>query len=125
MKFIFGSSPDGRYVPYLRGDHFWIYDAETDQHRNLTGSIDTSIINTERNLLTDENAPYGIAGWTKNGRAIVLYDRYDLWMIKADGSGARRLTEGKSDRVRHRRVRLDRDEDEFIGYFFPGSYPAG
>ena len=44
---------------------------------------------------------------------MILYDKYDLWKVGANGSGAVRLTDGAGEQVRHRYVKLDPDE-EFI-----------
>ena len=43
-------------------------------HHDLTGGIDAEFINEERVVLTDENPPYGIAGWTKDGRHLLVYN---------------------------------------------------
>jgi len=38
---------------------------------------------------------------------LLLYDKYDLWKVAADGSRAQKLTSGAAEQVRHRLVRLD------------------
>lgn len=114
VKFHFSSSPDGRYVPYIRDDHFWLYDTKQKDTLNLTEKVDRSFINNERNTLTDQSPPYGVAGWSKDGKQLFLYDRYDMWQFAADGSKSECLTRGTADEIRYRRVILDPDEDEFI-----------
>ena len=32
--------------------------------------------------------PYGQAGWTDGDKSVLLYDRYDIWEVQPDGSGA-------------------------------------
>ncbi len=61
--------------------------------------------------LTDEKPPYGVAGWTKDGSHVLLDDRYDIWLLKPDGKDPKRLTDGRKDKVIHRRVRLDFEKD--------------
>jgi len=53
--------------------------------------------------------PYGLAGWTKDDRQVLIYDRYDIWQVSPDGSGARNLTDGigRKDETQMRYVRLD------------------
>ena len=55
---------------------------------------------------------YGIAGWTKDDRDVLIYDRYDIWQVSPDGSGAKNLTDGvgreKNSTLRY--VRLDPKE---------------
>jgi dipeptidyl aminopeptidase/acylaminoacyl peptidase len=41
---------------------------------------------------------------------VIIYDKYDLWEIRPDGSGATRLTDGAAEQVRYRYVRLDPEE---------------
>ncbi len=38
---------------------------------------------------------------------VLLYDKYDLWKVAADGSKLERLTNGATEQVRHRLIRLD------------------
>ncbi|MBI4659550.1 MAG: prolyl oligopeptidase family serine peptidase [Verrucomicrobia bacterium] len=113
-KFRFGSSPDGNFIPFIRDQHYWVYDILSDRHRNLTESIDTHFINQEIKTLTDEKPPYGFAGWTKDSKRLLVYDRFDLWMLAADGSEAKRLTEGAAQKIEHRRIVFDPEEDKFI-----------
>ncbi len=113
-KFRFASSPDGNFIPYIRDRHVWIYDIAGDRHRNLTESVDAHFINQELTTLTDEKPPYGVAGWTKNGKHLLVYDRFDIWQLASDGSGAKRLTDGAAQSIEHRRIVFDPDDDKFI-----------
>ena len=83
---------------------------------NLTGGLGVSFINEELSILTDEKPPYGLGGWTKDGSHLLLYDRYDIWLLKPDGKDPKRLTDGRKDKVIHRRIRLDfeRDGDRYL-----------
>ncbi|MHC4990258.1 MAG: hypothetical protein ACYTGC_04690, partial [Planctomycetota bacterium] len=114
VKYQYQSCPDGRYLVYVRDGQIWTYDLDNNTHVNLTGDIDTHFVNQEVSSLTDEKPIYGIADWTEDGRHLLLYDRYDIWMISADGREATRLTRGAEERIRHRRVVLDPDEEEFV-----------
>src|SRR5262249_15869525 len=37
---------------------------------------------------------YGSAGWSKDGKGIFLYDRFDIWRVSPDGTGASNVTAG-------------------------------
>jgi dipeptidyl aminopeptidase/acylaminoacyl peptidase len=37
---------------------------------------------------------YGTAGWTADDRSVLLYDEFDIWEVKPDGTGARNVTGG-------------------------------
>ena len=111
LKYTLGSSPDGRYVLYVKDNNVWSYDLTTANHANLTGGLGVPFINEELSVLTDEKPPYGLGGWAKDGSHLLLYDRFDLWLLKPDGKDPKRLTEGRKDKVVHRRVRLDFEGD--------------
>lgn len=60
-----------------------------------------------------EPPAYGLAGWSENEASILIYDRYDIWEIKPDGSSAKVLT-GKFGRQNHlvlRYLQLDPEEE--------------
>ena len=113
-KYHYATSPDATYCLYLESNDFWSYHFDSGRRHNLTGELSTSFVNDESKHLTDEKRPYGIAGWTEDASQVFLYDRYDIWMVATDGSGARRLTRGAEEQVRHRRVVVDREEEEWI-----------
>ena len=104
-------SPGGRYLLYMDDGHFWSIDLDTRETTNITESAPVSFINYESDqtskVYPDElqKPPFGLAGWTTNDAAVLLYTKYDMWAVSADGSGAERLTDGASDEVRHRLVR--------------------
>ena len=78
---------------------------------NITKSVPTSFVDRESDQTVKQKPAFGVAGWTKNDGAVILYDKLDLWQIAPDGTGAKRLTNGAADQVRHRYVRLDPDEE--------------
>ncbi len=51
--------------------------------------------------------PYGAGLWTADDKQIVLFDRYDIWLVAADGSGARCLTGGLGRKL-HMQFRIVR-----------------
>jgi dipeptidyl aminopeptidase/acylaminoacyl peptidase len=110
VQFQFGASPGGRYALYLRDGHYWVYDVARRTHTNITRDVPTSFVNLENDHTVPEKPPYGFGGWTTNDRSVLLFDRYDIWEVRPDGSGVTRLTRGADDQVRHRLVRLDPDD---------------
>jgi dipeptidyl aminopeptidase/acylaminoacyl peptidase len=104
-------SPTGKYVLYLENDHYWVYDIAKKTHTNITRDVQTSFIDSEDDHTVAQKPPHGVGAWTPDDRAILLYDKFDVWEIAPDGSRATRLTDGTADEVRHRLVRLDFDED--------------
>ncbi|MCX7637324.1 MAG: prolyl oligopeptidase family serine peptidase [Cyclobacteriaceae bacterium] len=55
---------------------------------------------------------YGLAGFTTNDEAVLVYDRYDIWMFDPENKKAPvNLTQiGRSEKIRFRYVRLDPEE---------------
>lgn len=104
-------SPGGRYVIYLEKDQFWTIDTETKTVANVTRGARTSFVDRASDVTVPQKPAFGIAGWTKDDRDVLLYDEFDIWRVKPDGSGATKLTSGAADAVRHRLIRLDPDED--------------
>jgi dipeptidyl aminopeptidase/acylaminoacyl peptidase len=104
-------SPGGEYLLYMDDGHFWTVDLDTREITNITESAPVSFINLESDqtskVYPDElqKPPFGVAGWTTNDADVLLYDKYDMWAVATDGSGAKRLTDGTSEEVRHRLVR--------------------
>lgn len=58
---------------------------------------------------------YGLAGFTTNDEAVLVYDRYDIWMFDPENKKAPvNLTKiGRQEKIRFRYVRLD-PEERFI-----------
>jgi dipeptidyl aminopeptidase/acylaminoacyl peptidase len=105
------ASPGGRYLLFLQGDQFWTIDTATRATANITKAVTTSFIDRESDATIKQKPPFGVAGWTTNDDAVVIYDKFDIWKVSANGSAAVRLTDGAQDQIRHRYVRLDPDEE--------------
>ena len=101
------ASPGGKYLLFLQNDHYWTVNLATRAITNITKSAPVSFINKESDETIEQKPPFGVAGWTKDDAAVLLYDKYDLWKVAADGSKAQKLTSGAAEQVRHRLVRLD------------------
>jgi dipeptidyl aminopeptidase/acylaminoacyl peptidase len=104
-------SPDGEYFLYFKDSHFWAYEMEKENTANISESAPVSFVDTEMDIPTDER-PWGIAGWTKDGKGVIVYHKYDIWELKLDGSEAANLTRGAGDEkeIRFRYERLDSEE---------------
>jgi len=119
IEFQFGPSATGRYLLYLRDNHYWVYDRSTRQHTNITAKLGTGFINFRDDHTVKQKPPYGVGGWLEDDKAVWLYDQYDIWEVRPDGSGGVRLSDGAAGKLRHRRVWLDPDEDRFVDWARP------
>lgn len=90
-----GYSPDGRYYLYQKVDgdmaSMMLYDLQTNKTVNLSANAPINFSN-EEHIYPHENPPYGVAGWTKDKKNVILNHKYDLWMISLDGSKATNIT---------------------------------
>jgi dipeptidyl aminopeptidase/acylaminoacyl peptidase len=104
-------SPGGKYALSFKEVDFWVYDLESGASRNISKDARAagagSFLNKENDYPVSQKPPYGVAGWTKDDRSVVVYDSYDLWELSPDGSAKpRRLTDGSAEEIRHRYVSL-------------------
>jgi dipeptidyl aminopeptidase/acylaminoacyl peptidase len=112
VEHFFGASPEGRYLLYLREDSYRVYDTRQDRHVDITGSVPTDFVNLESDLTVAQKPPFGVGGWTRGDRSVLIHDRYDAWEIRPDGSGGRRLTDGFADSTSHRYQRIGWDDHQ-------------
>ena len=105
------ASPRGRFLLFLQNDQYWTVNTTTRAVVNITRSAATTFVDRESDVTVKQKPPFGVAGWTANDNAVLLYDKFDVWEVAADGSRATRLTDGAAEQVRHRLVRLDPDAE--------------
>lgn len=103
------TSPDGKYLLYFKDKHWWTYNIATGQNTNLTQNIKTDFWNVRDDHPASRPA-VGFGGWIKGDKEVLLYDEYNIWAVKPDGKGARKLTEGEKDETVYRVTRLDTEE---------------
>jgi dipeptidyl aminopeptidase/acylaminoacyl peptidase len=104
-------SPGGRYLLWFDGDDYLSHDVRTGAQTNLTERLAAAFADTAYDTPTDLLPPHGTGGWIEGDRAILLYDRHDVWRVAPDGSRGERLTRGAEEEIVHRVVRLERDAD--------------
>ncbi|MFC2158283.1 prolyl oligopeptidase family serine peptidase [Acidobacteriota bacterium] len=108
-----GSSPDGHYFLYLKDKELYAYDMETALKTHLTTGESGFFVNKDDDHQYDEKPGYRPAGWTKDGKSVVMSHKFDLYLLSLDGTHSENLTQGvgKRDQVRFGYVRLDREEE--------------
>jgi dipeptidyl aminopeptidase/acylaminoacyl peptidase len=107
-------SPGGSYLLwYDDAARAWFSERTTPGAKavNLTSMLKVPFENEKWDTPGDP-APYGSAGWTDGDRSVLLYDRYDVWEVKPDGSSARMITQGigRDRKLIFRYQRIDPDE---------------
>jgi dienelactone hydrolase len=107
-----GITPDSHYFLYWKDNKFQAYDLDAGSSRTLAGASPVSFVDMEY----DHPGPkpsYGIAGYTSDGKSVIVQHRYDLWTVPLDGSAPRNLTNGlgAKNEVRYRYVRMEPLDD--------------
>jgi dipeptidyl aminopeptidase/acylaminoacyl peptidase len=108
-----GLSPDGKYFLYWKDKQIWSYDIAANKHVAITQAAPVSFVNAENDYYGEKPA-YGVTGFTKDGKSVVLDHKYDLWLVSLDGgTPPRNLTNGvgTKNEIRLRYVRLDQDDN--------------
>ena len=105
------SSPNGKYLLFLRDDHYWTVNTATRTVTNISKAAATSFIDRESDVTIRQKPAFGVGGWTAGDDSVLLYDKFDVWQVAADGSKAAKLTDGAAEQVRHRVVRLNPDDE--------------
>ena len=103
------SSPDGKFLIYFKDKNWFTYNISTEQNTNITASIKSSFWNTKDDHPATK-PPFGIGGWIKGDKEVLLYDEYNIWAIAPDGSNARKITEGEKEETIFRVSRVEFEE---------------
>lgn len=104
------NSPSGRYLLYMSKHQYFIHDLESGATTNLTADLIESFVNLENDHPVPEQPGYGVAGWLEDDRAVIVYDKYDLWRFDSDGSSATRLSDGRERGLIMRLIRMGNDK---------------
>jgi len=104
----FGISPDGRHFLYWKDNKFQEYELDAATTRTLGGSSAVSFVDME----FDHPGPkpsYGLAGYSSDGKSVIVQHRYDLWQFPLDGGAPKNITNGVGSKgeVRFRYARTE------------------
>ncbi len=113
-----GVSPGEKYVYwYESADSSWrAMDIKNGKSFNLSLAIPHPVYQEVFDVPA-QPYPYGLAGWVEGDKYVLIYDRYDLWLVNpAKPQNARNLTNGygRRNNIRLRIVTLDREQYAFI-----------
>jgi dipeptidyl aminopeptidase/acylaminoacyl peptidase len=111
-------SPNGKYALGFDGKDWFTLSVPGGKKTNLTAKLGVKFFDEEYDMPSEPDA-YGSRGWTPDGKFVLLSDRYDIWKVAADGSGAENLTQiGRKLGVRFTplrpRVQDERDPERTV-----------
>lgn len=77
-------SPSDRYVVWFKERNYYVYDIKDHVTRCVSSKVPYPLWDTDdRHPSPSEN--YGIAGWSKNDEALLVYDKHDIWSLDPRG----------------------------------------
>ena len=108
-------SPKGRFLAAFDGQHWQLVAVPDGKKINLTAKVPAKFGDEDFDAPTTRPA-HGLSGWTPDEKYVLLNDRYDIWKVATDGSGAENLTRvGRKTmtRLRHQRLGEPAPDAEF------------
>jgi hypothetical protein len=106
-------SPGGAYIAYFEDGHWFAYDIAHARRTDLTSRLRGAHFEEETFDTPDVPAPWGLGGWTKGDRALLAYDRFDVWELDPSGMRAPRMVTDSLGRRSHTTLRVvDLDTDD-------------
>ena len=77
-------SPADKYVVWFRDRNYYTYEIATGKTVCVSANVPYPLWDTDdRHPSPSEN--YGIAGWSENDGALLVYDRHDIWSLDPRG----------------------------------------
>jgi dipeptidyl aminopeptidase/acylaminoacyl peptidase len=106
-------STGGNFVTWFDDGRWFCWNIATGKQVDLTGKIAGVRFDDEEFDSPDVRPAYGLGGWTKDDRRVLVYDRFDIWEVDPTGAVApTNLTDGEGRRLGmvFRAINLDREE---------------
>ncbi|HEX8331105.1 MAG TPA: S9 family peptidase, partial [Segetibacter sp.] len=112
----------GNVLPSYTGKYLLMYDEKAKQYSVYNTSNNTTTVVSkqipyplydEENDVPDDPNPYGIVKWMEDDKAVLIYDRYDVWKIDPENKVAPiNLTKGvgRKTKTRYRVINTDPDQ---------------
>lgn len=109
--------------PSYTGKYLLMYDEEKKQYSCYNAETNTTTVVAkdipyalydEENDMPDAPNNYGIVKWMEQDKAVLIYDKYDVWKVDPTGKEkSTALTNGRKDKVEYRYVTVD-NEEKFV-----------
>jgi dipeptidyl aminopeptidase/acylaminoacyl peptidase len=107
-RHTFGITPHGTHFLYWKDNKIQAYDFAAGTTKTLAAGSPVSFVDREYDH-PGAKPSYGIAGYTKDGKAVIAQHRYDLWLVPLDSSAPENLTNGigAKNEIRFRILRVE------------------
>ena len=108
---LISSALDGSHLVFYDESlkKYFAYNQKTKKEIVVAKDIKFPLFDEDNDVPDDPNA-YGIAKWLSDNNSFILYDRYDLWLVDADGiKPSKLLTNGRASKTNYRFVETNED----------------
>jgi dipeptidyl aminopeptidase/acylaminoacyl peptidase len=112
FKGFIAASYTGKYLLVYneKQKKYFAYNSSTKQLNAVAKDIPYSLYDEEFDMPDDPN-PYGVIKWMQDDKAVLIYDRYDVWSIDPDAKEKSVcLTNGRKSKNQFRYITVDADE---------------
>lgn len=100
-------SPNGQFVAWYEDTHWYLWDANTGEKRNLSQGLKVSFADEDHDYPLPVGG-YGKAQWLADSNAVLIADKFDIWRFDIDGGEPVRLTvNGREEQLQYRLVDTD------------------
>ena len=105
-------SPDAKFALYYSDANWHLFSPSAAEPKNLTAGLPVSFADEEDDT-PDPPSSNGLAGWAKDSKSAIVYDRYDVWQVFVDGRAPVNLTggAGRRDKIVYRVQRIEPVDD--------------
>jgi dipeptidyl aminopeptidase/acylaminoacyl peptidase len=79
-------SPDAKYVAFFDHAHWYAYNTATAAIVDVTGPVQGVDFYNETTDTPSIPDAWGLAGWTKGDKSMLVYDQYDVWELDPTGA---------------------------------------
>ncbi len=113
LEFNAQLSPGAKYVTWFADAQWHAYNVATAQTRSLTGALKGVRFDQETHDSPGTAPSWGLGGWTKDDRSVLIYDRWDIWEVDPAGTRAPRVLTDSAGAKSHMIYRvIDTDPEE-------------
>ena len=101
-------SPDGKFLSWYKKGDWYLMNTSNMETRKLTEKLNVSFADEDWDY-PEDTPGYGVADWMDQSEALLIYDKYDIWLFPTGGGDPVCLTEGKgrSEKLQFRLRHLD------------------
>jgi dipeptidyl aminopeptidase/acylaminoacyl peptidase len=104
-------SPDGKYLCWYQDGDWHLMNASNQQSTNLTEDLGIPFADEDWDY-PEDTPGYGVAGWLNASEALLIYDKFDIWLFPVEGGDPLCITEGKgrAEKLQFRIRKLDPEQ---------------